>query len=72
MSLGPPIRPDPAPKKPPAEDWRPYKPGFEINGEEKLRTTNPPPAPKPTVWGYYALDGLDAAMWWLSSHSGEA
>ena len=31
----------------PAEVWKPYKRGFEINGRGQLRTTDPPPKAAP-------------------------
>lgn len=59
MSLGPPIRPDPAPKP----EWTkvPDRPGFEVNAKGQFRYIPPPDKTPPAIW--------DA---WLSNHSGEA
>ena len=43
-----PIRKPAAARENPAEQWRPYKPGIEINGRGQLRTTDAPPKPPAT------------------------
>ena len=58
-TLGKKLGADPPP--PPEEDWRPYKPGIEINGKGQLRTVIPlTPSSFPVVIDFCLVAG-DAA-----------
>lgn len=50
---------------PPTDQWRDYKPGFEVNERGQMRTKDyqPPPKPEPaTEWP--AVDAFTAAGVW--------
>lgn len=64
--LGPKKQPPPIEKPKPEDDWRLYKPGFEINGNGQIRTKGyaPPPDP-PQRWDSGTWDdwvGLDLVV----------